>query len=137
MKKILLLLLLIVFIYAVFQKKSAYFGFEESEIKTYIYVTNNTQKDLDLKLSFSISSESPNFRYKLKSKERKELVIDWDLVRKVDAWGEGNIWLHVYEKEKEIDKIFLGEIELYEDGRNFIKGLQKEVVIEEQSATSN
>ena len=130
MKKILFLLLLIVFIYAVF-------GFEESEIKTYIYVTNNAQKDLDLKLSFSISSESPNFRYKLKSKERKELVIDWDLIRKVDAWGEGNIWLHVYENEKEIDKIFLGEIELYEDGRNFIKGLQKEVVIEEQSATSN
>ena len=53
----------------------------------------------------------------LVSKERKELVIDWDLIRKVDAWGEGNIWLH--ENEKEIDKIFLGEIELYEDGRNF------------------
>lgn len=137
MKKILFLLLLIVFIYAVFQKKTAYFGFEESEIKTYIYVTNNTQEDLGLKLSFSISSESPNFRYKLKSKERKELVIDWDLIRKVDAWGEGNIWLHVYENEKEIDKIFLGEIELYEDGRNFIKGLQKEVVIEERLATSN
>lgn len=137
MKKILFLLLLIVFIYAVFQKKTAYFGFEESEIKTYIYVTNNTQEDLGLKLSFSISSESPNFRYKLKSKERKELVIDWNLVRKVDAWGEGNIWLHVYENEKEIDKIFLGEIELYEDGRNFIKGLQKEVVIEERLATSN
>lgn len=137
MKKILFLLLLIVFIYAVFQKKTAYFGFEESEIKTYIYVTNNTQKDLDLKLSFSISSESPNFRYKLKSKERKELVIDWDLIRKVDAWGEGNIWFHVYKNEKEIDKIFLGEIELYEDGRNFIKGLQKEVVIEERLATSN
>lgn len=136
MKKILFLLLLIVFIYAVFQKKTAYFGFEESEIKTYIYVTNNTQEDLGLKLSFSISSESPNFNYKLKSKERKELVIDWNLVRKVEAWGEGNIWLHVYENEKEIDKIFLGEIELYEDGRNFIKGLQKEVVIEGQLATS-
>lgn len=131
MKKIILLLLLIIFIYAVFQKKTAYFGFEESERETYIYVTNSTQKDLDFKFSFSISSESPSFKYKLKPKERKELVIDWDLVRKVDAWGEGNIWLHVYENEKEIDKIFLGEVELYEDGRNFIKGLQKEVVIEE------
>ena len=137
MKKILLLLLSLVFIYAVIQKKTAYFGFNETETKTYIHVTNSTQKDLDLKISFSISPESPTFEYKLKSKERKELVIDWGLVREVDTWGEGNIWLYVYEGDKEIDKIFLGEIKLYEDGRNFINGLQKEVVIEGQLATSN
>lgn len=129
--RVLLILFSVILLYAVFYKKTAYFGFEQEENKSYISVKNNNSKDLSLKIQISISPDTPTFTYYISTKEEKEIIIDWDLIRKVDNWGEGNIYLYINDKENELDRIFLGEVELYEDGRNFINNLKREIVIGE------
>lgn len=130
MKKILFVLFLIMVILTIVAFKNfKLFGFEETGSKSIISIKNNTSQELFVKIQISISEKTPVLFGMIKSQEQKQMEINWDLIRKTDLWGEGNIYLYINYQGKEIEKVFLGEIELYEDGRNYINNFKDSLEI--------
>ena len=134
MKKIFILIFLIVVILIGFYWKDfLFFGFKETGSKSVIIVENNLQEQISGKIEITISSETPVLKFSILPGEKKELIIDWDEVRKNNPWGEGNIWFIVEYSQGEEIKTFIGEVELYEDGRNYQSGFKNKIEIKQQN----
>jgi len=134
MKKIFILIFLIAVIFIGFYWKDfLFFGFKETENKSVIIVENNLHESISGRIEITISSETPVLKFLILVGEKKELIIDWDEVRKNNPWGEGNIWFIVESPGDEEIKTFVGEVELYEDGRNYLSGFKNKIEIKQQN----
>lgn len=134
MKKIFILIFLIAVIFIGFYWKDfLFFGFKETENRSVIIVENNLHESISGRIEITISSETPVLKFLILVGEKKELIIDWDEVRKNNPWGEGNIWFIVESPGDEEIKTFVGEVELYEDGRNYLSGFKNKIEIKQQN----